>query len=234
MKATRFLTRDGFVAAAVGTIVEEWRCCAARKQGFTLVLSGGSTPRPVYEALAKSLQRGGVQWQGTHVFFGDERMLPAGDPQRNETMARESLLDRIPLSEENVHPVLVAATPEESAALYEQEIAGALGSFPVFDLVLLGMGQDGHTASLFPDSPALMERKRWAVAVSAPEMEPRVPRVTLTLPVLNAANRVLFLVSEQGKERALERVQLGRTCPELPAACVSARSIEWYIDASAE
>ncbi|MFW6243625.1 MAG: 6-phosphogluconolactonase [Desulfovibrionales bacterium] len=234
VQVTRFQTRDGFVTGAAGAIVEEWRRCAERKHGFTLVLSGGATPRPVYEALAKSLRKSGVQWQGTHVFFGDERMVPAGHPQRNETMARELFLDRVPLPEENVHPVPVAATPAESATLYEQEIGAAMGSVPAFDLVLLGMGPDGHTASLFPDSPALRERKRWAVAVSAPDLEPRVPRVTLTLPVLNAASRVLFLVSQQGKEKALERVLHSGSCPGLPAACVSARRTDWYIDASPE
>lgn len=234
MTVARFQTQDGFVDAAVGTIVEEWRSCAARKNSFTLVLSGGSTPRPVYEALAKSLLKSGVQWQGTHVFFGDERMLPAGDPQRNETMARESLLDRIPLPEENVHPVPFTATPAESATRYEQEIGATFGSPPTFDLVLLGMGPDGHTASLFPGSPALKEQKRWVVAVVAPEMKPRVPRVTLTLPVLNAASRVLFLVSQPGKEKALKRVLRAGSCPDLPAACVFARRTDWYIDASPE
>ncbi len=233
-EVTRFQTRDRFVAAAVEAIVDEWHRCARQNHAFTLVLSGGATPRPVYEVLAKRLLKGGVQWQGTHVFFSDERMLPAGHPQRNETMARESLLDRIPLPEENVHPVPVAATPEESATLYEQEIGAAFGSPPCFDLVLLGMGPDGHTASLFPDSPALMEGNRWAVAVPAPEMKPRVPRVTLTLPVLNASSRVLFLVSQQGKESALERVLHSESCPGLPAACVSAPRTNWYIDASPE
>ena len=234
VQVARFQTRVGFVAAAVGAIVDEWRRCAGRKHGFTLVLSGGATPRPVYEALAKSLRKSGVQWQGTHVFFGDERMLPAGHPQRNETMARESFLDRVPLPEGNVHPIPVAATPEESATLYEQEIGAVFGSRPSFDLVLLGMGPDGHTASLFPDSPALMERNRWAVAVPAPEMKPRVPRVTLTLPVLNASSRVLFLVSQQGKEKALESVLHSGSCPGLPAARVSSPRTDWFIDASSE
>lgn len=171
------------------------------KDGGAVALSGGSTPKPVYEALANER----LAWDRIHWFFGDERFVPPGDPQSNYRMAQEAMLFRAPPA--NVHPVpTVGVTLEDAAALYETALP------PAFDLVLLGLGSDGHTASLFPGSPALEERVRRVAAV--PEKQP--PRITLTYPALENAAHVAFLVSGAQKAGVLARVRAGDR--SLPAA----------------
>jgi 6-phosphogluconolactonase len=173
------------------------------KDGGAVALSGGSTPKPVYEALADMA----LPWVRIHWFFGDERFVPPGDAQSNYRMARETMLFRAPPG--NIHPVpTVGLTLEEAALRYEQELP------PHFDLVLLGLGTDGHTASLFPGSPALDEHVRLVRAV--PEKDP--PRITLTYPALENATHVAFLVSGADKQDMLARVRAGDM--SLPAARV--------------
>ncbi|HEY2796510.1 MAG TPA: 6-phosphogluconolactonase [Thermoanaerobaculia bacterium] len=178
---------------------------------FTLALSGGSTPRRLYALLADPAApfRAAIPWTATQVFFGDERHVPPDDPQSNYRMADEALLSRVPIPRGNVHRV-EAERPDaaEAAALYAGEIgrvfALAPGEWPRFDLILLGMGPDGHTASLFPGTDALAVRHRAAAATWVAKFD--AYRITLTLPVFDAAAAVHFLVSGADKAQTLRAV----------------------------
>ncbi len=211
---------------------------AADREGrpFRIALSGGRTPRGVYEALAAGGD-GAIPWRRAEIFFGDERHVPPDHPDSNYRMAREALLSRVPVPESQVHRVpSELPDAEQAAAEYERTIRGAFrlpspDALPRFDLVLLGLGADGHTASLFPGSPALEERRR---LVAAPYVESmRTCRITLTLPVLNAAARVLFLVSGADKAATLRAVLDDRDpSPRLPAQLVKPTdgSLAWLVD----
>ncbi len=192
-------------------MVRRWREASeeaiGRKGLFIAALSGGKTPVHFYRTLAN--QRGGLSWDKTHLFLVDERFLSWDDPDSNYHLLRETLLDRIEIPQENLHPVPVGSlTPRLSARVYEEDLQRFFklrsGQYPLFDLVLLGIGEDGHTASLFPDSPALEERHHLAVAVILDEI--RHHRITLTLPVINQGQEAVFLVSGKGKANILERV----------------------------
>jgi len=203
------------VAARAGEAV-------AARGAFMLALSGGSTPRALYALLAdpSGALAARMPWGRTQVFFGDERHVPPGHPDSNFRMAREALLARVPIPAENVHRIR-GELPDaaEAAAAYERELRAVLGEVPALDLVLLGLGEDGHTASLFPGSPALDERERW---VAAPWVE-RIGafRITLTLPVLDRARAVVFLVAGAEKAAALRRALRGAAEGEpVPAARV--------------
>jgi 6-phosphogluconolactonase len=202
-----------------------------------VALAGGSTPRSLYRLLAddKGPYRTRVPWESTHVFFGDERMVPPDDPDSNARMAFESLLRHVPVPGEQVHRIRGEnPDPDRAAEEYEEmlrvtfRLAGR--EEPRFDLVLLGLGADGHTASLFPGDLALRETVRLAVPSTAPL--PPSARVTLTLPVLNAASSVLFLVTGASKSPAVQRVRRGE---DLPAARVRPQngSLLWLCDRAA-
>jgi 6-phosphogluconolactonase len=178
---------------------------------FTLVLSGGSTPRRLYELLADAAApyRGAIPWASTQIFFGDERHVPPDDPRSNYRMANEALLSHVPVPAANVHRVEAErADAGEAAALYartiERVFALAPGEWPRFDLILLGMGPDGHTASLFPGSDALGVRDRAVAATWVAKFD--AWRITLTLPVFEAAAAVHFLVSGADKAQTLSAV----------------------------
>jgi 6-phosphogluconolactonase len=170
---------------------------------ITVVLSGGTTPKGVYEQLASENFKGRVPWSRVHLFWGDERPVPPDHPESNYFLAYETLISRVPIPPENVYRMPGGkADPEKAAGEYEQTLRDFFrssgGEWPVFDLVLLGIGPDGHTASLFPGSPVLQEKKRW---VAAPYIEKlKSYRITLTLPVFNHARQVIFLAA--GKEKA--------------------------------
>jgi 6-phosphogluconolactonase len=198
---------------------------AVRERGrFTLALSGGTTPRRYFERLAILGNNDGIDWNAWQVFFADERYVPLDDPLSNHLLVREAFLSRARIPEQNVHPVPVnLPSLDEAAEQYERELRRVLGedgAFPRFDLIHLGMGSDGHTASLFPDDPALAENFRWTAVVPRPGLKPRVPRVTLTLPVLCAARQAMFLVSGEYKCALAERIATGRETAALPAAMV--------------
>jgi 6-phosphogluconolactonase len=197
----------------------------AARGAFRLALAGGSTPRALYRLLADPAQpfRDRIPWSVVHAFFGDERAVPPESADSNARMAREALLDHVPLAA--VHRIEGELGAEEAAARYEDVLFAHFGDvrLPVFDLVLLGLGSDGHTASLFPGSPALQERRRWAVAGPA-GLPPPVPRVTLTIPVLEAARAALFLVAGADKAEALRRLLRPRADePLVPAAQIAFR-----------
>jgi len=203
---------------------------AIRARGrFAAALAGGSTPRALYERLSRMP----LDWQNIHLFWGDERCVPPGHADSNYRMTAESLLDHIPIPPENIHRILGELSPAQAAESYEQELRAFFGDSPRFDLVLLGMGDDGHTASLFPGSPALAEFVRWAVAVehTTPPL-PLVSRVTLTFGVFNAARRVIFLVSGGGKASRLAEIQRG---DDYPAGRIQPADgdLLWFLDESA-
>lgn len=191
--------------------VADWlRALVLAKEGaFAVALSGGSTPRRLYENLAND----GFAWSRTHWFWGDERFVPPDDARSNYRMVHEAMLARAPIPAANIHPIPTGTTdPEASAAAYERELQRFYGAArldparPLFDVVLLGLGTNGHTASLFPGTPALDERARWAVAVVGAEAE---ARITLTYPVLESTREAVFLVTGAEKRAILGRLRGG-------------------------
>jgi 6-phosphogluconolactonase len=211
------------------------------KGRFTVALAGGSTPALLYSLLAKSPSVERVAWNRTHLFFGDERAVPPDSPDSNFRMAQETLLARIPLPAENVHR-MPADFPDLDAAAcaYEAEIravhATAAGEMPAFDLILLGLGGDGHCASLFPGKAALGEAERLVIPAE-PGLKPFVPRLTFTFPLINHAKNILFLIAGADKAEAFAQVWEGESNPErYPAQSVQPASgtCFWFVDEAAQ
>jgi 6-phosphogluconolactonase len=213
---------------------------AANSGRVAICLTGGSSPKQLYQLLATDAFRNRIPWDRVHWFIGDERLVPENDPLHNMTMARSAFLDQC-APPANIHPIPTQtadpADPDRSAALYEGELKSFYGADtldharPLFDLVLMGVGPDGHTASLFPGYPALEEAARWVVGVPRANVEPFVPRVSLTLPTLASCHEMLFEVAGAGKRAILTQVLAGEN---LPAA--RARSIGetvWLVDQAA-
>ncbi len=204
---------------------------------FRVALSGGSTPKALYRLLADGTTPP-MDWPNVHLFFGDERHVPPDHPDSNYRMVKEALLSRAPVPEENVHRIRTEMPDAAAAAAdYENVLRETfhlqVGEWPRFDLVLLGMGPDGHTASLFPWTPVLHERSRAAAAVWVPSMQ--TWRVTLTPPVFNHARRVLFLVSGAEKAETLHSVLEGPHDPErLPVQLIAPTdgTVQWLVDPS--
>jgi len=206
---------------------------AAQARGLAaLALAGGTTPRRTYQLLAEPGGHEGVPWERVLFFFGDERCLPPDHPDSNWRMARQALLARVPIPAANVFRMAgEAEDPERAATAYQAELVELLGPAPRLDLALLGMGVDGHVASLFPRSPALAEERRLVCA--APGPRPGERRLTLTLPALNAARAVLFLITGEEKAGLVAEVLAGgRT--ELPVARVRpGGEVHWLLDRAA-
>jgi 6-phosphogluconolactonase len=209
---------------------------AVRSTGrCSLVLSGGSTPRTLYGLLASRF-REQVPWAHVHVFWGDERYVPPSDTQSNYRMAKDTLLDHVPCPAAHVHPMPTHfPDPDAAAREYEATLRSYFsGKRSAFDLVLLGLGPEGHTASLFPGSPALAEATRWVRTVTVPADSP--VRVTLTLPALNGTANAYFLVTGSNKARALHHILSGTADPNtFPAAGVRLASgtLVWWVDRDA-
>ncbi|HXP73729.1 MAG TPA: 6-phosphogluconolactonase [Stellaceae bacterium] len=202
---------------------------------FAVCLAGGSTPKRLYELLAASEFRARLPWPRIHWFWGDERFVPRHDPQSNYAMVDAALLSRAPIPPENIHGVPIEGlTPDSSAAAYERTLQSYYGSAdlarerPLFDVMLLGFGEDGHTASLFPGAAALDERQRWVVAVTGVKPE---PRISLTFPALESSRSVLFLVTGAAKLGALEAMRRGDACPA--ARVRPTGDVRWLIDRDA-
>lgn len=207
---------------------------AARKK-FTVALSGGSTPARLYSLLGSDEYCEKITWQGVHVFWTDERAVPKEHPESNYRLADTSLLSKVPLPAGNIHRIRGEEEPRSAAQRYEEEIRQFFGGtqVPVFDLVILGAGEDGHTASLFPGSAPLNERVRLAAPVLMDR--PKIDRVTLTLPVLNHAAHILFLVSGRKKGDILRELLEGEHRDTYPAGLVQPvnGSLEWLVDKDA-
>jgi 6-phosphogluconolactonase len=222
-----------FVAIAAAAV--------ARNGRFSVALAGGSTPAGLYRLLARRPFREQVSWPDAVLYLGDERCVPPDDPRSNTRMIRETLLAGLTSTPVTLRVPPIELPPPEAAAAYADQLRRDFllrgAARPHFDLILLGMGDDGHAASLFPGMPALTERRRLAVATDVPTyVRPFVPRITLTLPVLNAAEHVMFLASGAGKAQAVAAVLDGPE-PEspLPARRVRPRSgqLTWLLDTAA-
>jgi len=213
---------------------------AANSGRVAICLTGGSSPKQLYQLLVTDAFCNRIPWDRVHWFIGDERLVPAGDPLHNMAMARAAFLDQCAPAA-NIHPIPTEtaepADPDHSASLYEGELKSFYGADtldharPLFDLVLMGVGPDGHTASLFPGYPALGEPTRWVVGVPKANVEPFVPRVSLTLPTLASCREMLFEIAGSGKRAIVTQVLAAEN---LPAA--RARSIGetvWLIDQAA-
>ena len=201
-----------------------------------ICLTGGSSPKQLYQLLATDAYRSRIPWDRVHWFIGDDRFVAADDPLNNMAMARRLFLDACAPSD-TIHPIATdAAGPEDAARRYESELKSYYGfsrldpARPLFDLVLMGVGPDGHIASLFPGYPAIEETERWVVGVPQANVTPFVPRVTLTLPVLASCHEMLFEAAGADKRAILTRVFDGE---DLPANRVRAGETVWLVDQAA-
>lgn len=202
---------------------------------FAVALSGGSTPRRLYEILAAPPYKGGVPWDRVILFWGDDRAVPPDHEWSNYRLAKDFLLDHVPIPDANIYRIRGELGATEAARAMQADLVAVFGDCgtPRFDLALQGMGGDGHTASLFPGTAAL-EATGWVVSVMDPPADPKVDRVTLTLPVLSAARMALFLAAGQGKRDVIGEILNDPTAPErYPAARVEAEKTVWYLDEAA-
>jgi 6-phosphogluconolactonase len=215
----------------------EWLCALARAsdRAFSVCLSGGSTPRHLYERLADPAVASRFPWSRVHWFWGDERFVSHGDPDSNYKMARDAFLSRVPVPDDNIHAIPTEGlSPDQAAAAYEttlQRFYGAKILDPkrsLFDVMLLGMGEDGHTASLFPGQSALEER-HWVAKAIGPKSD---PRITLTYPALDSSHDAVFLVEGKEKRKMVARAKAGdRT---IPAGRIRPTGrLHWFTDRAA-
>ncbi len=245
-----FATADALADAVARQILGCAGDAIAATRRFTLALCGGSTPRAAYSRLASPDSRllapdtrpmracpehseGAGLWRLTHILWGDERCVPPDDPRSNYRMAKEALLDRVPIPTRQIHRIRGEDDPEKAASEYEREIRQLLDGRSL-DLVLLGLGEDGHTASLFPGQPGVRETSRWVMAV--PASDGKLRRVTLTPVILNSARNVTFIVSGTSKAARLRQVIEGPFTPDLlPAQAIhpTKGKLTWMVDEAA-
>jgi 6-phosphogluconolactonase len=226
---------ERFVVAASAAI--------ASTETFSVALSGGTTPQALFALLASPAYASRVQWPRVHVFWGDERCVPPADDESNYRMARDLLLDHVPVRAANIHRIRGEENPEAAAEQYERELRAAfetptgrprIAAGSRFDLVLLGLGTNGHTASLFPHMQAVREQTRWVMAEHIDALQ--MWRVTLTPAILNCAGEILFLVTGKDKAAILRRVLYGaREMGDLPAQAIAPTDgrLRWLLDAAA-
>ncbi len=223
--------------AALAHHVAEWLTAAAltTNGSFRVSLSGGSTPKALYALLASDEFRDRFPWPRVFWYWGDERFVPYDHPDSNYRMTREAMLSKVPVPAENIHPIPTDGQPDDAAERYEHTLQKAYGAAifdptrPLFDVTLLGLGEDGHTASLLPDEPILQERKRWVAAVS--HGRPEV-RITLTYPAIESSRRVAFLVAGQEKAAIFNAIRAGGS--RVPAARVRpVGELYWFVDRAA-
>jgi 6-phosphogluconolactonase len=212
---------------------------AAARGRFAVALSGGESPRAMYRLLARQQFSQKIPWRRVQLYWGDERCVPPDDEAGNYAMARDAFIKHVPISDANVHRMRGEDVPEEAAKAYDAELRGLAAQerprseVPVFDLVLLGLGTDGHTASLFPHSDALAEEERFCVATQKPD---GTPRLTVTAPVINAARRVWFMVTGAKKAGMVAEVIEGLRVPmAVPAQGVAPvhGTLTWLLDEAA-
>lgn len=233
MKVDVYEDKEELARAAARDFVERSKRAIEETDRFAVALAGGSTPEATYELLARE-HADDVEWDRVHVFFGDERSVPPDSEDSNYRMADEALLSHV--SPGGVYRMRGELLPDEAAVAYEAELREFFdtpGRPPEFDLVMLGIGDDGHTASLFPGTPALGVTDRWVAQNPVPKLE--TVRITLTLPVLNAAKAVDFLVAGEGKAETLKEILEGDADPEqYPAKLVRpAGDLTWMVDRAA-
>lgn len=219
---------------AAELFAETARQAVAEHDSFAVALSGGSTPRALYELLAGEIYAPQIPWEEMLIFWGDERCVPPNREESNYHMAHESMLGRVPVPAEQIHRMRGEDEPGQAARDYERLLSEKLGNPPRFDLILLGMGEDGHTASLFPDSPALGDTEH---LVAAPFVEKlKAHRLTMTLATINAARNVTFLVAGEAKAATLRAVlEGGGDASRYPSQLVEPAGGEliWLVDEAA-
>jgi 6-phosphogluconolactonase len=205
---------------------------------FSIALSGGSTPKRLYQLLATAPLRDDMPWERVHLFWGDDRFVARDDANSNYAMARDAMIAHVPIPPANVHGIPVEGELTDAAQRYADTLKAYYGadrldpSRPLFDVVLLGMGPDGHTASLFPGKPALDEQQRWVTGVPEPGLTPFVPRVTLTYPALASARSVAFVAAGADKTATMRRVLAGEHA--LPSSRVApVGELVWFVDKAA-
>jgi len=223
--------------SAVAQEAADWFCnaVATKPDNVRVSLSGGSTPTAFYRRLGSEACRSRIDWQRLLFFWGDERFVAQDDPDSNYRMASEALFAQVAVPRENIHPVPIFGTPDEAARRYETTLMGVYGATaleperPLFDLMLLGLGSDGHTASLLPGEPVLEERARWVAAVTHGRKE---ARITLTYPALESSGATAFLVTGADKAEAVRRARNGDFA--MPAGRLRpVGEVLWFLDRAA-
>ena len=229
--------RDDLVGRAAQLFVEVANNALSERALFRAALSGGTTPPALYRLLTTDEFKGQIDWGRVHLFWGDERCVPPDDERSNYRMAYETLISRVMMPEENIHRIK-GERGEMAASEYEEEIIGAFGlqggSFPVFDLMLLGLGEDGHTASLFPGTDAVREEGRIVTAVSTEKVE--TTRITLTPPAINNSLQTIFIAAGGKKAAVLREVIEGEYRPDSFPAQITRCSrgrVTWIVDREA-
>lgn len=234
-KLSIFKTAEKLAAGAADKFIQVANESLHQSERFSVALAGGKTPRRVYELLADEPFKNLIDWSRVHLFFGDERCVPRDHPESNYGMVKAALISKIPIPIQNVHRIPGEGDPKQSAEAYELELRRFFSEheWPRFDLVLLGMGEDGHTASLFPNSAALSETIRWVVAT---RNDGGQDRITLTIPALNRARSVMFLVTGKAKAQRLREVLRPEpSSPELPVQLIKPveGTLQWLVDSEA-
>jgi 6-phosphogluconolactonase len=221
--------------AAARLFVKRSRHAIQIQNRFNVALAGGHTPEHTYQILSQPPFSDQVPWAKVHVFWGDEHCVPLDDPRSNAHMAHQALLDRVPIPPDQIHPIRCVQNPQQAAKEYESLLRNFFaGGPPRFDLVLLGLGENGHTASIFPGTPAVDEKERWVLAVFVTEQS--MWQITMTPPLINQAAMVAFLVAGAIKARVLRRVLDGPFKPRsLPAQLIQPTSggLDWIVDEEA-
>lgn len=222
----------GLSHAAANLIVMESHKAVKEKGYFSIALSGGSTPKILFELLAQAPYKNNIPWKKTIIAFGDERFVAPTSDESNYKMANEALLKHVPLVAKNILAIkTVKVTPAQSASFYESEIRKHINKKDPFDLVLLGIGEEGHTASIFPESKLLNDKKHWVKNVWVEEKQ--MHRISFTLPFINQAKNIVFLVSGAGKAAIVKKI-FSKTGAALPAAMVRAKeNTYWFLDEAA-
>lgn len=225
-------SQEDLVNQAVSIIIKNANGSIAENGNFSLVLSGGSTPEPIYRKLSSSEYVSKIDWSKVNLFWGDERPVPPTHPDSNYRMARENLIDHLPIPAKNIYRIKGELDPQAAAAEYQTAIKTFFGDNLIsFDLILLGLGDDGHTASLFPNTAALDNTKQLVVENHIGKFD--TTRITLTYPAINAASTILFIVSGENKAAALKAVieedNLNNMYPAKGISPVNGNSI-WLVD----
>jgi 6-phosphogluconolactonase len=228
---------DKVAHAAAARFVELGQAAIAERGRFAVALAGGSTPKRVYELLASESYKEQLEWSKVHIFFGDERCVPPDDAESNYRMANEALLSRVRLPSKNIHRMNGVGDAVANARLYEDEMRTFFNDagWPRFDLILLGMGDDGHTASLFPGTKVLNEQEAWVAGIWIEKLG--AYRITLTMLAINHAAHIFFLVTGESKAERLAEVLKGGHGPamRLPAQLIKPLdgSLAWFVDREA-
>jgi 6-phosphogluconolactonase len=232
-----FSDADKLNEALAQFIVSTAKTAVAEKGRFTFAITGGSSPKKLYELLAKAPYRDELPWKNIYIFWGDERFVPQDDDRYNAKMAYETILNHVPIPKDQIYPMPYSdvVPPEEIANQYESGLKNHFGTAaPEFDFILLGMGDDGHTASLFPYTPVLQEKNRWVSEVYHEGQQ--MYRITLTAPLINKAKNIAFLLFGANKAQVLYNVVEGEYQPEhLPTQLIKPEkgNVHWFIDEAA-